>query len=340
VLSVLAVDDAVAANLTEDPRVAKIVFTGSTATGRRIMTAAAKNLTPVLLELGGKDPAIVCRDADLDRAARGIVWGAFVNAGQTCASVERVYVEAAVAEDFTARVVAEVSRLRLGGAGADVGPMTMEKQRRTVEDHVADAVLHGATVRAGGVTPPGPGWFYPPTVLTGVDHGMRVMREETFGPVLPIMAVPSVDEAVRLANDSEFGLTASVWTRDPEAARALARRLAVGVVTVNDCVSSYGEPAAPWGGVRQSGMGRTHGRAGLREMVSTKYVAAEFRSGPSLWWYPYGDQFHALMSAANGSLHGRSLWRRMAGLGAVMRFGRFWRRVRIPGLLRHLDKMF
>ena len=153
------------------------------------MTAAARNLTPVLLELGGKDPAVVCRDADLDRAARGVVWGAFVNAGQTCASVERVYVEAEVAEAFVAKVVEETARLRVGGVDGDVGPMTMERQRRIVEDHVADAVARGATVRTGGVTPKGPGWFYPPTVLTGVDHTMRVMREETFGPVLPIMAV-------------------------------------------------------------------------------------------------------------------------------------------------------
>ena len=340
VLSVVAVEDTVAATLTEDPRIAKIVFTGSTATGRKIMTAAARNLTPVLLELGGKDPAVVCRDADLDRAARGIVWGAFVNAGQTCASVERVYVEEAVAEAFVARVVEEAARLRVGGADGDMGPMTLERQRDIVEEHVADAVARGATVRAGGVTPKGPGWFYPPTVLTGVDHTMRVMREETFGPVLPIMSVPSLEDAIRLANDSEYGLTASGWTRDPDVARRLCERLSAGVVTINDCVYSYGEPTAPWGGVRQSGIGRTHGAAGLREMVSAKYVAAEFRRGPNLWWYPYGGEFHRLMSAANASLHGDGIVLRLRALITLLGSRRFWRRVRVGGILRHIDKLF
>jgi acyl-CoA reductase-like NAD-dependent aldehyde dehydrogenase len=339
VVNVAAVDDAVASTLTEDPRLAKIVFTGSTATGRKVMTAAARNLTPVLLELGGKDPAVVCRDADLDRAAQGVVWGAFVNAGQTCASVERVYVEAEVAEAFVAKVVEAAARLRVGGPDGDMGPMTLERQRRVVEEHVADAVARGATIRTGGATPKGAGWFYPPTVLTGVDHTMRVMREETFGPVLPIMAVASVEEAIALANDSEYGLTASGWTRDPEVARRLAAGLSAGVVTINDCVYSYGEPAAPWGGVRKSGIGRTHGALGLREMVAAKYVAAEYGSGPNLWWYPYGDEFHRLMGAANRSLHATGIGR-LRGLVAMAGFRRFWQRVRIGGLLRNIDKLF
>jgi succinate-semialdehyde dehydrogenase/glutarate-semialdehyde dehydrogenase len=340
VLNVVAVDDTVAAAMTADPRVAKIVFTGSTATGRKIMAAAAQNLTPVLLELGGKDPAIVCADADLDRAARGIVWGAFVNAGQTCASVERVYVQAEVAEAFVAKVVEETARLRTGGPDADMGPLTLERQRAIVEDHVRDAVARGATVRTGGATPAGDGWFYPPTVLTGVDHTMRVMREETFGPVLPIMAVPSVEEAIRLANDSEYGLTASAWTRDPEQARRLAGALSAGVVTINDCVYSYGEPTAPWGGVRHSGMGRTHGVLGLREMVSAKYVASEFRSGPNLWWYPYDGEYQRLMSTANRALHAPSFVKRLPSLLALAGLRRFWRRVRFGGLLRNIDKLF
>jgi succinate-semialdehyde dehydrogenase/glutarate-semialdehyde dehydrogenase len=324
VVGVLAVDDALAASLVEDPRVSKIVFTGSVATGKKVMAAAAKNLTPVVLELGGKDAAVVCRDADLDRAAKGVVWGAFVNAGQTCASVERVYVEQAVAEAFTAKVVEETRRLRVGDPAAgevDVGPMTMERQRRIVEEHVADAVARGAHVVVGGGTPAGPGYFYPPTVLTGVDHTMRIMREETFGPVLPIMAVPSVEEAIRLANDSDYGLTASGWTRDAETARRLERELQAGVVTINDCVYSYGEPTAPWGGVKQSGIGRTHGVSGLREMVQVKYVAREFGGGADLWWYPYGAEFHRFMSTANRALHGRSFWTRLPAQLRLLRFG-------------------
>jgi succinate-semialdehyde dehydrogenase/glutarate-semialdehyde dehydrogenase len=343
VVSVLAVEDGLAASLVEDPRVSKIVFTGSVATGKKVMAAAAKNLTPVVLELGGKDAAVVCRDADLDRAARGLVWGAFVNAGQTCASVERVYVEQPVAEAFTAKVVEETRRLRVGDPAreeVDVGPMTLERQRRVVEQHVADALARGAQVVAGGRTPAGPGSFYPPTVLVGVDHTMRIMREETFGPVLPIMAVPSLDEAIRLANDSDYGLTASGWTRDPETARRLEQELQAGVVTINDCVYSYGEPTAPWGGVKQSGMGRTHGLSGLREMVQVKYVAREFGGGADLWWYPYDAEFHRLMSTANRALHGRSFWARLAGQLRLLRFGRFWRRARLGGIVKNADKLF
>src|SRR5262245_19745907 len=248
VVNVVATDDAVAAGLVENPRVGKIVFTGSVATGKRVMAAAAKNLTPVVLELGGKDAAVVCRDADLDLAAQGIVWGAFLNAGQTCASVERVYVEAPVADEFVRKVVERTRALRMGDPArpdTDMGPLTLDRQRRIVEDHVADAVSHGAKVETGGQAPAGPGFFYPPTVLTNVTQEMRIMREETFGPVLPIMAVPDLDAAIRAANQSEYGLTASGWTRDAETARRLQQELQAGAVSINDCISTFGEPAAP-----------------------------------------------------------------------------------------------
>jgi succinate-semialdehyde dehydrogenase/glutarate-semialdehyde dehydrogenase len=305
------------------------------------MAAAAANLTPVVLELGGKDPAVVCRDADLEQAARGIVWGAFFNAGQTCASVERVYVERSVAEPFTSRVVDETRRLRVGdpaGGAVDLGPLTLERQRRIVEEHVADAVARGARVLTGGHAPPGPGWFYAPTVLSGVDHGMRVMREETFGPVLPIMAVSSLDEAIRLANDSDYGLTASGWTRDPETARRLQRELRAGVVTINDCASSYGEPTAPWGGVRHSGFGRTHGLSGLREMVQIKYVTRDGSRRPLLWWFPYDAELRRLAVAALAGLHGRGL-RRLPHLFRLATFRRFWRRAHRRGLVRGADRL-
>jgi acyl-CoA reductase-like NAD-dependent aldehyde dehydrogenase len=343
VVSVVATDDRVAQALVEDPRVGKIVFTGSVATGKKVMASAAANLTPVLLELGGKDPAIVCRDADLDRAARGIVWGAFLNAGQTCASVERVYVDKAVAEPFVAKVVEETKKIRMGDPGesaTDMGPMALERQRRIVEEHVADARARGASVLTGGSTPAGPGYFYPPTVLTGVDHSMRIMREETFGPVLPIMAVESLDEAVRLANDSEYGLTASGWTRSAETARRLQQQLAAGVVTINDCVSSYGEPTAPWGGIKKSGIGRTHGLLGLREMVQAKYVTADRSAKPALWWYPYGDDYRRLMRTANRALHSSSLFVRLSAQLGFTRFARYWQRVSLLSLLKNLDKLF
>jgi succinate-semialdehyde dehydrogenase/glutarate-semialdehyde dehydrogenase len=341
VLNVVSVDDTVAATLVEDARVGKIVFTGSVPTGRRIMAAAARNLTPVVLELGGKDAAVVCRDADLDRAARGIVWGAFLNAGQTCASVERVYVERPVADEFVRRVVEHTRSLRQGDpsrAEVDVGPMTMERQRRIVEEHVRDALDRGARALTGGATPEGPGWFYPPTVLADVNHAMRVMREETFGPVLPVMVVDSLDEAIRLANDSEYGLTASGWTRDEAVARRLQRELAAGVVSINDCVYSYGEPSAPWGGMKESGIGRTHGLAGLKEMAQVKYVSRDTGRRPMLWWFPYDRELGAVASVANQALHGRSFWTRLRGQLRLLAARRFRKRVRLGDILGNIDK--
>ncbi|MFI5006491.1 MAG: aldehyde dehydrogenase family protein [Solirubrobacterales bacterium] len=342
VVSVVATDDSVAQALVEDPRIGKIVFTGSVATGKKVMASAAKNLTPVLLELGGKDAAIVCKDADLDRAAQGIVWGAFLNAGQTCASVERVYVERAVAEPFLAKVVEETRKIRMGDPAkgeTDMGPMALDRQRKIVEEHVADAKARGAHILTGGEKPAGPGYYYPPTVLAAVDHSMRIMREETFGPVLPIMAVDSLEDAIRLANDSEYGLTASGWTRSPETGRLLQDRLAAGVVSINDCVSSYGEPTAPWGGIKHSGIGRTHGLLGLREMVQAKYVTRDRSRGPALWWYPYGEDYRRLMQTSNRALHSSSPFARIAAQIGFMRFARVWRRVNPWSLLGNVDKL-
>jgi succinate-semialdehyde dehydrogenase/glutarate-semialdehyde dehydrogenase len=296
----------------------------------------------VVLELGGKDPAIVCRDADLDRAAKGIVWAAFMNAGQTCASVERVYVERPVAEAFVAKVLEETRRVRPREAagGGELGPLTLERQRRVVEEHVADAVAKGARVLAGGFTPAGPGFFYPPTVLADVDHTMAVMREETFGPVLPVMVVESLDEAIRLANDSPYGLTASGWTRSEETVRLLERELVAGVVTINDHVSTFGEPAAPWGGVRWSGFGRIHGLLGLREMVHARCVGRDRGRGPELWWYPYDAKLALLMARAVPALYSTSFWRRVGAQLSLLRFARVWRRFGPRRLLANLDKLF
>jgi succinate-semialdehyde dehydrogenase/glutarate-semialdehyde dehydrogenase len=343
VLNVVSVDDGLAPALVEDPRVAKIVFTGSVATGRKVMAGAAKNLTPVVLELGGKDPAVVCRDADLDRAARGIVWAAFVNAGQTCASVERVYVERPVAKAFVDRVVEETRKLRMGdpsGPLVEVGPMSLERQRRIVEEHVEDARAKGAKVLTGGARPEGPGYFYPPTVLTDVDHTMRIMREETFGPVLPVMVVDSLDEAIRLANDSDFGLTASGWTRDGATAARLQRELQAGMVTINDHLTCYAEPLAPWGGVKHSGFGRTHGLAGLREMVQVKYVSRDPSRRPAPWWYPYDEEYGRIWGTFNRAFHASTPWARVRNQIGLTRFKRFWRRANLPGVLLNLDKLF
>lgn len=275
-----------------DARVDKIMFTGSVATGKRVAEAAAKYLTPVVLELGGKDPMIVLEDANLENAARGAVWGAFANAGQACASVERCYVHESIAPQFIERVVAETRALKqgLGSEDAvDIGAMSNERQLQIVADHVNEAERLGAKVLTGGRRATDlEGFFYEPTVLTNVDHDMTIMRDETFGPVLPLMTFKSEDEAIRLANDSMYGLTASVWTRNIARGRRIAERIEAGTVMVNEVVYTHGIAQTPWGGVKQSGYGRTHGRMGLLELVTTQHLHVNrFSFLPDLWWFRY-----------------------------------------------------
>ena len=275
-----------------DARVDKIMFTGSVATGKRVAEAAAKYLTPVVLELGGKDPIIVLEDADIENAARGAVWGAFANSGQACASVERCYVQESVAQKFIDLVVRETRALKQGlgtETSVDVGAMTNERQRAIVEAHVSDAVQRGATVLAGGRRGEKPeGYFYEPTVLTGVDHAMAIMRDETFGPVLPVMTFKTDEEAIEFANDSVFGLTASVWTTNISRGRRLAERIDAGTVMVNEVVYTHGIAQTPWGGVKDSGYGRTHGRMGLLELVTPTHIHINRVSFlPDLWWFRY-----------------------------------------------------
>ena len=293
VFQVVVGDGATGAELLNS-EIDKLVFTGSVPTGKRIAQAAAARLLPVVLELGGKDPMLVLEDADIDVASSGAVWGAFVNAGQTCLSVERCYVHRKIYQPFLEACVRKTERLRVGNGmnpETDMGPMIHQRQLHIVEQQVADAKARGAQVLTGGVRMPelGPN-FYAPTVLAGVTHEMLIMREETFGPVLPIMPFDSEEEAVCLANDSEFGLAASVWTRDRARGEAMARRINAGTVMVNDVVSCFGISEAPHGGFKSSGIGRTHGRFGLEEMVRIKYVDSDRLPGmKKVWWYPYGE---------------------------------------------------
>jgi len=296
----------------------KLIFTGSVATGKRIAAAASEQLLPVVLELGGKDPMLVLNDADVDVASSAAVWGAFVNAGQACLSVERCYVQRSLYESFLKACAEKTKKLRVGRGldrATDVGPMIHERQLRIVESHVEDAVARGARVLAGGSRLPELGKnFYKPTVLADVTHEMRIMREETFGPVLPVMAFDHDEEAVRLANDSEYGLAASVWTRDRERGERLARRIQAGTVMVNDVVSCFGISEAPHAGVKSSGVGRTHGRFGLEEMVRLKYVDSDRTPGmKKVWWYEYGANFARQMEGFIDFQFARGLVDRLRG---------------------------
>ena len=296
----------------------KLIFTGSVASGKKVAQAAAARLLPVVLELGGKDPMLVLGDADLEVASSAAVWGAFVNAGQTCLSVERCYVHRSLYEPFLAKVVEKTGKLRVGNGldpETEVGPMIHERQLQIVESQVDEAQAHGACVLMGGkrLSQLGPN-FYAPTVIAGVTHEMRLMREETFGPVLPVVPFDSDEEAVRLANDSEFGLAASVWTRNRGRGEAIATRLQAGTVMVNDVISCYGISDAPQGGVKASGLGRTHGRFGLEEMVWVKYVDSDLLPRTrKVWWYGYGADFIHQMEGFVDFLFSRRWGARLAG---------------------------
>ena len=298
----------------------KVCFTGSVATGRRIAEACARLLIPTVLELGGKDAMIVLGDADLDMASSAAVWGAFTNCGQACLSVERIYVDASIAEQFRRMCVEKTGKLRLGpprDADAEIGPMIRPSQMEKVEEQLRDGVAKGARILAGGQRRAdlGPS-FFEPTVVANVNHSMKLMREETFGPVLAIAAVHSADEAIALANDSEFGLSASVWTRDSELGKAVASRLRAGSVMVNDVASYYGVCEAPHGGSGASGWGRAHSRLGLLEMVRVKYVDVDrMPRTPKSWWYGYSENFAAAADRFVDFLFAPRWSRRMAALG-------------------------
>jgi acyl-CoA reductase-like NAD-dependent aldehyde dehydrogenase len=314
----VVIGDAVTGTALVNSEIDKLAFTGSVATGKRIAAAASERLLPVVLELGGKDPMLVLDDADLDVASSAAVWGAFVNAGQTCLSVERCYVHRSLYENFLRACAEKTKKLRVGPGldrETDVGPMIHQRQLRIVEAHVEDAVARGARVLTGGSRSQELGEnFYRPTVLADVTHEMRIMREETFGPVLPVMAFDNDDEAVRLANDSEYGLAASVWTRDRARGERLARRIQAGTVMVNDVVSCFGISEAPHGGVKSSGMGRAHGRFGLEEMVRLKYVDTDLMPGmKKVWWYGYGMNFLQQMKGFLDMQFARDLATRLRG---------------------------
>ncbi len=291
-----------------------IMFTGSTKTGRKVAEAAARRLIPASLELGGKDPMVVLRDADLERAANTAVWGSMMNAGQTCISIERAYVEAPVYDEFVAKVSEKVRELRQGQSGApgsvDVGAVTFPPQLAIIEGHVDDALAKGARVLVGGKRggEGSGGDFFQPTVLVDVDHTMKCMTEETFGPTLPIMKVADEDEAVRMANDSIYGLAGSVFGRDTAHAEEVARRLDTGAVCVNDAIVNYFALELPMGGAKASGLGSRHGAGGIRKFCSQQAVLVTPRvlaRKKDLTMFPYKAGTSKLLAGAFKFLYGR-----------------------------------
>jgi succinate-semialdehyde dehydrogenase/glutarate-semialdehyde dehydrogenase len=297
--------------------VGKVFFTGSVEVGRKVGAVCAESLKGSVLELGGKDPMIVCADADLPNAISGAVWGGFANAGQTCSGIERVYVMRDIADTFVEGVAREAERLRLGDPiqwETEIGPMTSDGQYEIVVDLIADAEAAGATKLCGGPTEVAglSGKFVAPTVLTGVTHAMRIMKEEIFGPVLPIVVVDSEQEAIELANDSEFGLGASVWTKDHQKGERIARRIESGMVWINDHSFSHGACQCAWGGVKDSGVGRSHSKFGFYECVNIKMNAWEPGMTRDFWWHPYDRTLGEAVQASAKLLYGKGAVRSKA----------------------------
>lgn len=287
-----------------DNGIDKLFFTGSVPAGKQLMAQAAETLTPLSLELGGKDPMVVLEDADLERAANGAAWAGLQNSGQSCGGVERIYVHESVYQPFVDLLAEKIRNLRQGvpddACSVDIGAMTTAKQREAVAQQLAAAVAEGAQVVAESTkTGEWPGEFHAVTLITGVTHEMTVMREETFGPLLPVMPFATEDEAVALANDCTMALSASIWTRDTRRGKRLADRIDGGVVAINDHLYTHGMSDLPWGGPKESGLGRTHGPEGLMEMTRPKAVNWDWmRAKRNMWWYPHDAATYAAIRNA------------------------------------------
>jgi len=280
----------------------KVFFTGSVFTGKHVAEACARHLLPSVLELGGKDAMLVLGDADLDVASSAAVWGSFSNCGQVCLSVERLFVEESVSEEFIRRCVEKTQKLRMGPGSepeTEIGPLIRPQHVERMSELIAEAVEKGAKVVWGGRARPDLGAnFFEPTIIMGVDASMQLFQDETFGPIMAIQVVKDAEEALARANDSEFALAASVWTLDADRGKEMARRLKAGTVMVNDVMSGFAIAEAPHGGCRLSGWGRAHGKAGLLEMVNVKYVDVDWLKGVEKpWWYRYGGELEKAAEA-------------------------------------------
>jgi succinate-semialdehyde dehydrogenase/glutarate-semialdehyde dehydrogenase len=321
----------------------KLFFTGSTAVGRELMRLAAPRLLPLVLELGGADAAIIRKDADLDRAALGVLWSGFSNAGQSCGGAQRIFVHSGVYAVFLEKLCALVNKLEPGLDDAcGLGPMTTIRQKEAVEKQVAACIAMGAKIAAQSPPPallpaengsvPGSafaGNFTPAVVLSDLTLDMPVMTEEIFGPVAGVYPVADDEEAVNIANSSSYGLSASVWSSDHKKAKELASRLNAGSIMINDHLMSHGLAQTPWGGFGDSGLGRTHGEMGFAEMLKTKVIVDETLPGikRNLWWHPYSLKIYRGLLAITELLAGSTLFKRLGAVPRVLSlFFRYWQK--------------
>lgn len=300
-----------------------VAFTGSSATGRKIAAAAAEKLIPVIMELGGSDPMVVLRDANLDLAASGALWCRFMNCGQSCVAVKRIFVEQEIYQPFVNALVEKAKRLRLGPGhqpDIDVGPLIRERQVAALESQLNDAIVKGATVLCGGKRRPDLGpFFFDPTVVVDVNTTMKVLQEETFGPLLPVMPVRDVEEAITLANATPYGLSASVWSGDLKRGRDVAQRIDAGAVSINDAISYFGSCEAPNRGAKASGYGCTHGHEGLMEMVRPKFLNIEpvtFIKKP--WWFSYNQKLLTQLNRFSEFQFSRSVLTRLRSVPSLL----------------------
>jgi acyl-CoA reductase-like NAD-dependent aldehyde dehydrogenase len=288
-----------------DHGINKIFFTGSVPTGKKLMAQAAAKLVPLSLELGGKDPMIVLDDADIERATNGAAWAGYQNAGQSCGGVERIYVQSGVYKEFVELLARKTKAMRHGADtdfNIDMGAVTTKDQLATIKSHLASAVKKGAKVMAesqAAASAGKAGNFFPATLVTNVNHNMPLMREETFGPILPVMKFDSLDEAINLANDCSMGLTASIWTKNTKLAKKIAPQIQAGAITINDHLYTHGLSETPWGGFKESGLGRTHSALGLEEMTQPQVVNWDIMNPPrNLWWFPFSPETYGALKSA------------------------------------------
>jgi len=303
----------------------KIFFTGSTATGKKIMEKAAKYLIPVELELGGKDPMIVFGDSNIERAANAAVWGSLLNCGQACVALERIYVQDKVYDKFVKMIVERVKKVRQGWdtkGDVDIGSITGPDQIKIIEDQIKDAASKGAKVLVGGKRKEKT-MFFEPTVLVNVDHSMKIMKEETFGPVISIMKFRTEDEVIQLANDSLYGLNASVWTSDKNKAIRVSKEIVTGGVAINNALTASANFALPFGGAKQSGIGRYHGPYGLYAFSNIKAVMIEKgKKNHDIQWYPFRKEKYERFLTAFKSLFSDKTSEKLKGLPSMMKLMR------------------